>query len=72
MALSKTVPQSAQLNYCRESLEWNKRSLPVWMQRKTDGNLGPEAETLAISTRNIEECSRVVARLGSYANPPAR
>jgi eukaryotic-like serine/threonine-protein kinase len=72
MAVNKTAPPSAQLKYCRESLEWNKRSLPVWMESKTQGKLGPEAETLATTTRNMEECNRVVARLGSYAKPPAQ
>jgi non-specific serine/threonine protein kinase/serine/threonine-protein kinase len=71
MAFSKAVP-SAQFKYCRESLDWNNRSLPVWMERKTQGKLGPEAETLAMSTRNIEACNRVVAQLDSTTKPPAQ
>jgi eukaryotic-like serine/threonine-protein kinase len=72
MALSSNRATGNQLKYCRESLEWNKRSLPTWMERKTQGKLGPDAETLAMSTRNIEECNRVVARLHSTKKPPAQ
>lgn len=72
MAFSRSPASSAQLKYCRESLKWNKRSLPIWMERKTQGKLGPDAETLAMSTRNIEECSRVVSPLHSTKKPYAQ
>jgi serine/threonine protein kinase len=71
MSFSKTAPLSAKLKYCLDSLDWNKRSLPVWAERKAQGKLGPEADTLAASTRNIEECNRLVARLHSTIKPSA-
>ena len=63
MAFSKNSAQAANLSIAAESLEWNKRSLPIWMEKKTQGKLAPDAETLATSERNIEECGRVVARI---------
>jgi non-specific serine/threonine protein kinase/serine/threonine-protein kinase len=71
MAVNKTAPLSSKLKYCLDSLDWNKRSLPVWMERKAQGKLGPEAETLATTTRNVEECNRMVARLDSTTKPSA-
>jgi len=72
MAFSKAVPPATRLKCCRESLAWNKRSLPIWMERKAQGKLGLDAETLATSTRNIEACSRAIVRLDSTARPPAQ
>jgi serine/threonine protein kinase/TPR repeat protein len=72
IAFSKTQAPGTLLKHCRESLDWNKRSLPVWMERKAQGKLGPEAEILATSTRRMEECNRVVVRLHSTTKPPVQ
>jgi serine/threonine protein kinase len=72
MAVSRSAPASGKLTYCRESLEWNNRSLPVWMERKTQGKLGSDAEFLAATTRNMDECNRVVGRPDSATKPSAQ
>jgi hypothetical protein len=48
----------AQLTNCRESLDWNKKSLPVWVEWKAHGIPSAEAETSAsyfrwVSSRGI-------------------
>jgi non-specific serine/threonine protein kinase/serine/threonine-protein kinase len=61
MAFSKIVAPGAQRSYCRESLTWNNRALPIWTEKKTQGKLGAYAADLAESTRNREACNRVLA-----------
>jgi tetratricopeptide (TPR) repeat protein len=72
MALRTTTGQTDELKYCRESKEWIGASWPTWMERKTQGKLGEDAEAFVQITQNFEECSRLIARLDRTAKSPAQ
>jgi non-specific serine/threonine protein kinase/serine/threonine-protein kinase len=70
MALRKTGGPADELKYCREAKEWIGASWPTWMERKTQGKLEDDAGAFAQVAQNLEECSRVIARLDRTVKSP--
>jgi eukaryotic-like serine/threonine-protein kinase len=63
MSFKSHVP-ARELGYCREAETWYHRSLPVFLQRKTQGRLvGVDDSNLAEGVQNTEKCGRIIARL---------
>jgi serine/threonine protein kinase/tetratricopeptide (TPR) repeat protein len=67
MAFRAPASRSEELQYCRETENWNRKALPVWLQRKAQNKLGAESEILAQLTQNLQKCESVISRLSGPA-----
>jgi serine/threonine protein kinase/tetratricopeptide (TPR) repeat protein len=72
MAFRAHASRSEVLQYCRESEKWNRKALPVWLQRKAQNKLGGESENLALLTQQLEKCDSVISRLRNPADASPR
>lgn len=68
MAFRAYTPPSQQVNHCRDSLAWDRKSLPVWQERKArSGLVGDDMRAYALLHTEMEKCGRVVARVDHVA-----
>ena len=64
MAFRAHTPQSEQLRYCRDSLTWNRKAFPAWVDKKERSKLvGDEVRGYELISGELEKCGSLIARL---------
>jgi eukaryotic-like serine/threonine-protein kinase len=70
MASGPKIAPPGKVAYCRESITWNRRALPMWLQMKAQGKVAPsDLEVLAKINENLEKCGRITAPVSQRRSP---